>query len=282
MYKKIINLRDFIISNNSEIILIAGLNVLEDLHLALETAKKLKFVCDKYKMPLIFKASYDKANRSSYRSYRGPGIIEGLEILNKVRKEIDIPLLTDVHTTEEAVLASKVCEVIQLPAFLARQTDLIKSIAQSARVINIKKPQFLSPSQMKNIVEKFHAYGNDNLILCERGTCFGYDNLIVDMLGFSKMKKTCNDIPIIFDVTHSLQCRPEGQEFSGGRRSEVLNLAKSGLCQSIAGIFLETHPNPDKALCDGPSALPLELIDEFVSQIKELDSLIKKQKKIEI
>lgn len=282
MFNTEVKLKDFVISNNKKIVLIAGLNVLEDERMALDTASKLAEVSIKYQIPLIFKASYDKANRTSFKSYRGPGIKKGLAIFNSIKKNFNLPILTDVHTNEEAKAASQFCDVIQLPAFLARQTDLIKEMATTGRIINIKKPQFLSPSQIKNIVEKFHEFGNYNLLLCERGTCFGYDNLIVDMLGFNKMKSTCKNLPLIFDVTHSLQCRVEGQDFSDGRRSDVLNLAMAGVCQSIAGIFIETHPDPNKALCDGPSALPLDLIDEFVSQIQKVDNLIKAQPKFEV
>ena len=277
MYKQIINLDDIVFSNLSPFVLIGGLNVLEDIKLSIETAKYYKNICEKLKIPLVFKASYDKANRSSFNSFRGPGLVKGLEIFKQIKDELDIKIITDVHTPQEALKAAKIVDIIQLPAFLARQTDLIKAIASTKAIVNIKKPQFLSPSQMKNIVEKFHNFGNSNLLICERGTNFGYDNLVVDMLGFGVMKKTCKNIPLIFDVTHSLQNRDVSSSASGGRRSQVFELAKSGIALGLAGIFLESHPNPDKALCDGPSALPLELLEVFLLQLKEIDSIVKNQ-----
>ena len=201
-------------------------------------------------------------------------------MFSEIKKQFNIPILTDVHSPSEAILASEVCDVIQVPAFLARQTDLVKAIASTGKIVNIKKPQFLSPNQIKYIVEKFYDFGNENVIVCERGTNFGYDNLVVDMLGFGVMKKDCHDIPLIFDVTHSLQCRSVGEESSSGRRSQVLDLAKSGIVQCIAGLFIESHVDPNKALCDGPSALPLRNLEEFLYQIKQLDEIVKNQKKL--
>ena len=277
-----INLDNIVFSNESNFVLIGGINVIEDAESSLEIANEYKKVCSKLQIPLVFKASYDKANRSSIDSFRGPGIDEGLKILKNLKEKVNIKILTDVHTTEEAKKASEVVDIIQLPAFLARQTDLIASLASTKKIINIKKPQFLSPSQMINIVQKFHEFGNNKLLICERGTNFGYDNLVVDMLGFGVIKKTCKNIPMIFDVTHSLQCRDYGGSTSGGRRSQVLELAKAGVSVGLAGIFLESHPFPDKALCDGPSALPLELLEDFLIQLKEIDQVIKKQKEINI
>ena len=269
-------------ANDRPFVLLGGINVLEDLDFALRCAEHFKDVCELLGIPLVFKASYDKANRSSIHSFRGPGLEHGLNILQAVKDTHNIPVITDVHTPTEAVAASEVADIIQLPAFLARQTDLVSSMAKTGRIINIKKPQFLSPEQMVNIVEKFKECGNDQLLLCERGSNFGYDNLVVDMLGFGVMKRTCNDIPLIFDVTHSLQCRDTGSTASGGRRSQVIDLARAGMAVGLAGLFLEAHPDPSNARCDGPSALPLNLLEPFLKQIKDVDDLVKSQKKIEI
>ena len=269
-------------ANDRPFVLLGGINVLEDLEFALHCAEHFKNVCELLGIPLVFKASYDKANRSSINSFRGPGLEHGLNILQAVKDTHNIPVITDVHTPTEAVAASEVADIIQLPAFLARQTDLVSAMAKTGRVINIKKPQFLSPEQMVNIVEKFKECGNDQLLLCERGSNFGYDNLVVDMLGFGVMKRTCDNTPLIFDVTHSLQCRDPGGAASGGRRSQVMDLAKAGMAIGLAGLFLEAHPDPNNARCDGPSALPLNLLEPFLNQIKDVDDLVKSQKKIEI
>ena len=202
--------------------------------------------------------------------------------MGEIKKELDIHIITDVHSPLEAEKACEICDVIQLPAFLARQTDLIEAMAKTKKIINIKKPQFVSPNQAKNIVEKFLHHGNKNLLLCERGTNFGYDNLIVDFLGFEVMKKSCFNIPLIFDVTHSLQCRKSNDSESGGRRNQIVDLALAGTSTKIAGIFIETHPNPDDALCDGPSALPLSKLKDLLKQIIALDKLVKSFSKIEV
>ena len=277
-----VQLGNITFANDQPFVLLGGVNVLEDLDFAVHCAGHYKKVCQRLAIPLVFKASYDKANRSSIHSFRGPGLEQGLSILQAVKDSHGIPLITDVHTPEEAVAAAAVADIIQLPAFLARQTDLVTAMANTGSVINIKKPQFLSPEQMANIVEKFIECGNDQLLLCERGSNFGYDNLVVDMLGFGVMKQTCQDIPLIFDVTHALQCRDPGGAASGGRRSQVLDLARSGMAVGLAGLFLEAHPDPHNARCDGPSALPLELLEPFLSQIKAVDDLIKSQERIEI
>ncbi len=269
-------------SNSKDFCLIGGINVLEDYHSALNAAKHYKEVCKKLNINLVFKASYEKANRSSINSYMGPGLKDGISMLSKIKEKLNIPIITDVHLPEEVDIAAEVCDVVQLPAFLARQTSLIKAMAKTKAVINIKKPQFISPSQMYNIVDKFRSYGKEDLLLCERGTSFGYDNLIVDFLGIGVMKKACNDLPIIFDVTHSLQYREKSAEASGGRREQIFDLAKSGIASKIAGLFLESHLDPDNAKCDGPSALPLRLLEEFLIPIKEIDQLIKKQKDLNI
>ena len=277
-----VQLGNITFANDRPFVLLGGINVLEDLDFALHCAAHFKDVCELLGIPLVFKASYDKANRSSIHSFRGPGLEYGLNILQAVKDTHNIPVVTDVHTPIEAVAAAEVADIIQLPAFLARQTDLVSAIAKTGRVINIKKPQFLSPEQMVNIVEKFKECGNDQLLLCERGSNFGYDNLVVDMLGFGVMKRTCDNTPLIFDVTHSLQCRDPGGAASGGRRSQVMDLAKAGMAIGLAGLFLEAHPDPSNARCDGPSALPLNLLEPFLNQIKGVDDLVKSQKKIEI
>lgn len=262
-------------ANNAPFVLIGGVNVLESRDFALEVAGHYKQICRKLNIPLVFKASYDKANRSSIHSYRGPGLLEGLEILSEVKERHGIPVISDVHSPEQAKPAAAVCDIIQLPAFLARQTDLVEAMARTGSVINIKKPQFLSPSQMGNLVEKFRECGNDQLLICERGSNFGYDNLIVDMLGFGVMKQCCDDLPLIFDVTHALQCRNPGGAASGGRRSQIADLARAGMAVGLAGLFLEAHPDPDHARCDGPSALPLDLLEPFLQQVKAIDDLVK-------
>lgn len=263
------------VSNTGPFVLFGGINVLESRELALRACAEYVRVTSKLGMPYVFKASFDKANRSSIHSYRGPGLEEGLKIFEAVKAEFGVPVITDVHEPWQAPLVAEVVDVLQLPAFLARQTDLVVALAKTGRVINIKKPQFLSPSQVLNIVEKFKEAGNDQLILCDRGTCFGYDNLVVDMLGFGVMKKTCSNLPIIFDVTHALQQRDPGGAASGGRRQQVAELARSGMAIGLAGIFLEAHPDPDSAKCDGPSALPLDQLEPFLAQLKALDDLVK-------
>ena len=264
-----------LVDNAKPFVLFGGINVLESRDLALRSCAEYVRVTQKLGIPYVFKASFDKANRSSIHSYRGPGIEEGLKIFEAVKAEFGVPLITDVHETWQAPLVAEVVDVLQLPAFLARQTDLVVALAKTGRVINIKKPQFLSPSQVANIVEKFKEAGNEQLILCDRGTCFGYDNLVVDMLGFGVMKKVCNDLPIIFDVTHALQQRDPGGAASGGRRQQVADLARAGLAVGLAGLFLEAHPDPDNAKCDGPSALPLDQLEPFLTQLKALDDLVK-------
>ncbi|MBY0233599.1 MAG: 3-deoxy-8-phosphooctulonate synthase [Burkholderiaceae bacterium] len=262
-------------ANDKPFVLFGGINVLESKELALRACAEYVRVTQKLGIPYVFKASFDKANRSSIHSYRGPGLEEGLKIFEAVKAEFGVPLITDVHEPWQAKPVAEVVDILQLPAFLARQTDLVVALAETGRVINIKKPQFLSPSQVLNIVEKFKEAGNEQLILCDRGTCFGYDNLVVDMLGFGVMKKVCNDLPVIFDVTHALQQRDPGGAASGGRRQQVADLARAGLAVGLAGLFLEAHPDPDQAKCDGPSALPLDQLEPFLSQLKALDDLVK-------
>ena len=275
MNDKPLNVADIPISNSSPFVLLGGVNVLESREFALEVAEHYAEVCQKLGIPLVFKASYDKANRSSIHSYRGPGMEQGLSIMAEVKSTFGIPLITDVHTPEQAAPVAEVCDIIQLPAFLARQTDLVAAMAATGAVINIKKPQFLSPSQMANVVEKFYECGNERVMICERGSNFGYDNLVVDMLGFGLMKRECNDVPLIFDVTHALQCRDPMGAASGGRRSQVAELGRAGMALGLAGLFLECHPDPDRAKCDGPSALPLAQLEAFLTQMKAVDDVVK-------
>jgi len=269
-------------ANDKPFVLVGGVNVLESEQFAVDVAGVYQEVCSKLGIPLVFKASYDKANRSSIHSFRGPGLEAGLAIFEAVKKATGLPTITDIHSPEEAAPAASVVDIIQLPAFLARQTDLVRAMAETGAVINIKKPQFLSPEQMSNIVQKFEECGNDRLILCERGSNFGYDNLVVDMLGFGVMRKTTNEVPVIFDVTHALQRRDPGDAASGGRRGQVVELARAGMATGLAGLFLESHPDPSKALCDGPSALPLSQLAPFLEQVKAVDEVVKSLPSLEI
>ena len=271
-----------IFANDQPMVLIGGINVLESAELAMEGAAEFVRVCEQLSLPYVFKASFDKANRSSIHSFRGPGLDAGLKILADVKSTHNVPVLTDVHTPEQAAPVAEVCDILQLPAFLARQTDLVAAMARTGAAINIKKPQFLSPEQMANVVEKFRECGNDQLMVCERGSNFGYDNLVVDMLGFEVMREATAGCPLIFDVTHSLQRRDPGEAVSDGRRDQVLKLAKAGAAVGIAGLFLEAHPNPDEALCDGPSALPLAQLEPFLEQVKAVDALVKSQPELTI
>ncbi|GDY24324.1 MULTISPECIES: 3-deoxy-8-phosphooctulonate synthase [unclassified Agarivorans] len=275
MQQKTVNIGAIPVANNAPFTLFAGMNVLESRELAMRIAEHFVEVTSKLGIPYVFKASFDKANRSSVHSYRGPGMEQGLRLLEEIKQQFSIPVITDVHEIAQAAPVAEVADVIQLPAFLARQTDLVEAMAKTGAVINVKKPQFLSPSQMGNIVDKFAECGNDKIILCERGSNFGYDNLVVDTLGFGTMKKVSNGSPVIFDVTHALQCRDPLGAASGGRREQVGELAKAGMATGLAGLFLEAHPDPDNAQCDGPSALPLSKLEPFLTQIKALDDLVK-------
>ena len=273
-------LRNFTIGNSENMTLMGGMNVLESRDLALQVAESFKQVTDDLKINYIFKASFDKANRSSMNSFRGPGMEEGLKILQEVSNEFDVPVITDIHEPSQAEPVSEVCEVIQIPAFLARQTDLVQSAAKTKSIIQFKKPQFLSAPEMLNIVEKCSAAGNPNITLCERGNSFGYNNLVVDTLNFQILKKLLK--PVVFDVTHSLQLPGGLGSATGGRREYVLSLAKAGISQSIAGLFLEAHPDPEQAKCDGPCALPLGMLKDFLTQVKDLDDFVKEQDNLDI
>jgi len=278
--QRIIDVAGIPVGNDSPMVLFGGMNVLESRDLALKIAEHYVEVTSKLGIPYVFKASFDKANRSSVSSFRGPGLDEGLRILQEVKDTFDVPLITDVHEPEQCMPAAEVCDVIQLPAFLSRQTDLVVAMAQTGAVINVKKAQFLAPHEMAHIIKKCAEAGNDKVILCERGSAFGYNNLVVDMLGFGIMKQS--GAPVIFDVTHSLQ-RPGGRADSAdGRRQQVVDLGRAGMSQGIAGLFLEAHPNPDEALCDGPCALPLDQLEPFLAQMKAVDDLIKSLPQIEI
>jgi len=270
------------VANDRPFVLFGGMNVLESRDLAMQVAEHYVNVTSRLGIPYVFKASFDKANRSSIHSYRGPGMDAGLKIFEEIKSTFGVPVITDVHEVHQARPVAEVCDIIQLPAFLARQTDLVKAMAETGAVINVKKPQFLSPSQMGNIVDKFRECGNDKIMLCERGATFGYDNLVVDMLGFRTMKEISGGLPLIFDVTHALQCRDPMGAASGGRRHQVAELARAGMAVGLAGLFLEAHPDPDRAKCDGPSALPLDVLEPFLAQIKAIDDLIKSQSELEI
>jgi len=277
---KELTIQGITLSNEKPFTLIAGLNVLESNEVIEEVITSCISVSNKLGIPYIFKASYDKANRSSINSYRGPGAEKGIKILSDLRSKYKVPVLSDVHNVDEVEVVKNSLDVIQIPAFLCRQTDLVEALANTGLPINIKKAQFMSPSDIENVVNKFKSFGNDNLMICERGTSFGYNNLVVDMVGMAKLK--LYDYPVIFDVTHSLQ-QPGGLgESTAGRRENVFDLARSGMALGIAGLFLETHPDPDKALCDGPCALPLNHLEEFLSQVKLVDDLVKSFPEVEI
>jgi len=273
MQQKIIQVADIAIGNDNPMVLFGGMNVLESRDLAMSIAEHYVEVCRRLQIPYVFKASFDKANRSSLHSFRGPGLDEGLKILQEIKQTFGVPLLTDIHEPDQAAPAAEVCDIIQLPAFLSRQTDLVQAMASTSAVINIKKAQFLAPHEMKHILHKCEEAGNDQLILCERGTSFGYNNLVVDMLGFSIMKEF--GYPVIFDATHALQMPGGRSDSADGRRALVAQLSRAGLSQGIAGLFLESHPDPDKAKCDGPCALPLAKLEPYLRQMKAIDELVK-------
>ncbi|MDD6909788.1 3-deoxy-8-phosphooctulonate synthase [Actinobacillus minor] len=281
MTNKVVTLGHIEIANNKPFVLFGGMNVLESRDMAMQVCEKYVEVTQKLGVPYVFKASFDKANRSSIHSYRGPGMEEGLKIFQELKETFGVKIITDVHEIHQCQPVADVVDIIQLPAFLARQTDLVEAMAHTGAVINVKKPQFLSPGQMGNIVEKIKECGNDKVILCDRGTNFGYDNLVVDMLGFNVMKKVSKGCPVIFDVTHSLQCRDPFGAASGGRRDQVTELARAGMAIGLAGLFLEAHPDPNNAKCDGPSALPLSKLEAFVSQMKAIDDLVKSFEEID-
>lgn len=282
MEQKIVKVGNIDVANDKPFVLFGGMNVLESRDLTMRICEYYVEVTNKLAIPFVFKASFDKANRSSINSYRGPGMEEGLKIFQELKETFGVKIITDIHEHHQAQPVADVVDVIQLPAFLARQTDLVETMAKTGAVINVKKPQFMSPGQVGNIVDKFAECGNEQIILCERGSLHGYDNLVVDMLGFDVMKKASKGSPIIFDVTHALQCRDPLGAASGGRREQTVDLARSGIAVGIAGLFMEAHPTPDSARCDGPSAFPLDKLEVFLKQIKQLDDLVKNFEKIDI
>ena len=277
---KDIPIKDFHVGNNQNLTLMGGMNVIESEETALLVAEKFKEVTEKLNINWIFKASFDKANRSSIESFRGPGMDDGLKILEKISSTFDVPVITDIHEPSQAEPVSEVCEVIQIPAFLCRQTDLVSAAAKTNSAIQFKKPQFLSAAEMKNVVEKCKSAGNEKVILCERGNIFGYNNLVVDSLNFQIMK--AYSVPVMFDVTHSLQLPGGLGKSTDGRREFLLHMAKAGISQKIAGLFLEAHPDPNLAKCDGPCALKLDQLEPFLHQIKELDNIVKSQKDLDL
>ena len=279
MARSNLNVSGIEIANDRPFVLFGGMNVLESRELAFEVAEKYVDVCTRLGIPYVFKASFDKANRSSVNSFRGPGLDKGLQILADIKSKYGVPIISDVHEPGQAAPAAEVCDIIQLPAFLSRQTDLVVAMAKTGAVINIKKAQFLAPQEMKHIITKCEEAGNDQIILCERGTSFGYNNLVVDMLGFGIMKQM--NVPVFFDVTHALQMPGGRADSAGGRRAQVTELALAGMSQGLAGLFLEAHPDPDNAKCDGPCALRLSQLEPFLERVKAIDDLVKSFKPID-
>lgn len=270
--QQIISIGQIDVANHLPFVLFGGMNVLESRDLAMRIAEHYKTVTSKLGIPYVFKASFDKANRSSVHSYRGPGMEEGLKIFAEIKQQFDLPIITDVHEPHQAAPVAEVVDVIQLPAFLARQTDLVVAMAQTKAVINVKKPQFLAAHEMRHIIKKFDEAGNQQILLCERGSCYGYNNLVVDMLAMDEMKAYA---PVIFDATHALQ-KPGGRSDSAdGRRAQAAQLARSGMALGLAGLFIEAHPNPEQAKCDGPCALPLSKLEGYLQQMQAVDELIK-------
>ena len=268
-----IQLNDITIGNDQPFVLFGGMNVLESKDLAFEIAESYIEICKRLNIGYVFKASFDKANRSSLYSFRGPGLEKGIDWLSDIKKAFNVPIITDVHEPYQAEPVAAVADIIQLPAFLSRQTDLVAAMAKTGAIINVKKAQFLAPHEMKHIINKCLEAGNDKIILCERGSAFGYNNLVVDMLGFDTMKKM--QVPVFFDVTHSLQQPGARADSAGGRREQITTLARAGMATGLAGLFLEAHPNPDVAKCDGPCALRLSQLEPFLAQLKQLDTLVK-------
>ncbi|MDE2420259.1 MAG: 3-deoxy-8-phosphooctulonate synthase [Gammaproteobacteria bacterium] len=261
------------IGNDQPFVLFGGMNVLESKDLAFEIAETYIDITTRLGIPYVFKASFDKANRSSLHSYRGPGLEKGLAWLEELKAKYNVPVITDVHEPYQAEPVAQIADIIQLPAFLSRQTDLVDAMAKTGAIINIKKAQFLAPHEMRHILHKCLEAGNDKLILCERGSSFGYNNLVVDMLGFDTMKAM--NVPVFFDVTHALQTPGGRADSAGGRRAQISTLARAGMATGLAGLFLEAHPNPDVAKCDGPCALRLSQLEAFLTQMKQLDNLVK-------
>ena len=279
MAQSTVNVSGIDVANHKPFVLFGGMNVLESPELAMEVAEAYVEATGNLGIPYVFKASFDKANRSSVNSFRSPGLEKGLQMLADIKSKFGVPIISDVHEPAQAAPAAEVCDIIQLPAFLSRQTDLVVAMAKTGAVINIKKAQFLAPQEMKHIITKCEEAGNDKVILCERGSSFGYNNLVVDMLGFGIMKAM--NVPVMFDVTHSLQMPGGRADSAGGRRAQVTDLALAGMSQGLAGLFLEAHPDPDKAKCDGPCALRLSQLEPFLQRVKAVDDLVKSFKPID-
>lgn len=280
---KTVKIQNIEVANNKPFVLFGGINVLENLDITLKAVEVYKNITTKLGVPYVFKASFDKANRSSVHSFRGVGMEEGMNIFRKVKEEFDnVPIITDVHEIYQCQPVADVVDVIQLPAFLARQTDLVEAMAKTGAVINAKKPQFMSPYQVGNIIDKFAECGNEKVILCERGHCFGYDNLVVDPFAFGVMKEMSGGAPVICDTVHASQMRLPGSEASGGRRSQVADLSRAVLGIGIAGLFIEAYEDPDKAKCDGPSALPYAKLEQFIVQAKAIDDLVKSMDLVQV
>ena len=278
--QKEIGIGELQVSNSRPFTLFGGINVLESREFALEVAAAYKEITDRLGIPFVFKASFDKANRSSIHSFRGPGLTKGCEILAEVKERYHVPVISDIHEPHQAKPAAEVIDVLQLPAFLCRQTDLVVALAETGNPVNVKKAQFLAAHEMGHIITKFKEAGNEEILLCERGSSFGYNNLVVDPLNFGIMKRT--GCPVIFDVTHSLQIPGGRSDSAGGRRQAVFELMLAGMSQGISGLFLESHLDPAQAKCDGPCALPLKNLESFLTQAKAMDALVKGLDIIEI
>ncbi|MDP8229648.1 MAG: 3-deoxy-8-phosphooctulonate synthase [Candidatus Gorgyraea atricola] len=270
---KEIKIKNIKIGAKNPIALIAGPCVIESEKHAVDHAKAIKEICEKQEIPFIFKSSYDKANRSSINSYRGPGVTNGLEILAKIKKDLGVPVVSDVHCRTELAEAKKVLDMIQIPAFLCRQTDFIMEIAKAAKVVNIKKGQFLAPWDIKNVLEKIESAGNKNIIITERGTTFGYNNLVSDMRSLQILAKY--GYPVIYDATHSVQLPGGEGVVSGGERQFVSGLARAAIAMGCDGLFLEVHKDPDKAPCDGPNMIDLKTLEKLLKEIKKIDKVVK-------
>jgi len=271
---KIININNIQFGGNKPFILIAGPCVIENRKMIFEIASRLKTITAKLKIPFIFKASYDKANRTSIKSFRGPGLEEGLQILAEVKKKFHVPVLSDVHCVEDVERAAEVLDILQIPAFLCRQTDLVVAMAKTGKIVNVKKGQFLAPNDMAQIIKKIEAAGNKKILLTERGTSFGYNTLVSDFRSLSIMRQT--GYPVIFDATHSVQ-QPGGMgDSSGGNREFIPLLSRCAAAAGVDGIFMETHPNPDKALSDGPNMWPLGKIEPLLKELAAIDRVVKK------
>ena len=273
-----IEIADIAVSNDAPMALFGGMNVLESRDMAMQIAEAYVQVTEKLGIPYIFKASFDKANRSSISSFRGPGLEKGCEILAEIKQTYGVPVISDIHEPHQAKPAAEVIDVLQLPAFLCRQTDLVVALANTGKPVNVKKAQFLAAHEMGHIIQKFAEAGNEQVLLCERGSSFGYNNLVVDPLNFGIMKRT--GCPVVFDVTHSLQIPGGRSDSAGGRRQAVFELMLAGMSQGISGLFLESHPDPTQAKCDGPCALPLDKLEDFLAQAKAIDDLVKGLPKI--